>query len=75
MITETDEIAEALAAAASRWPGLTSGELLRRLVAEGHTSLRESQAAERAVVARTAGALTGVYSADYLAELREEWPA
>jgi hypothetical protein len=75
MITETDEVRTALAAAAARWPGVRPTELLRRLIAEGHAALRESAAAERAAVERTSGALTGIYRPDELAALREEWPA
>ena len=41
MITETDEVSEALAAAATRWPDVPATELLRRLIAEGHAALRE----------------------------------
>ncbi len=45
---------------------------------EGHRSIvddNESGAdARRAAVARTSGALTGVYGADYLKDLRADWP-
>lgn len=75
MITETDDIAEALADAAERWPGLSPAELLRRLVAEGHAALRASIDAERQAVARTSGALTGVFQPGDLEALREDWPA
>lgn len=78
-ITETDDVAAALDVAARRWPEVTArGELLRRLVAEGHRAVAETQdrdiEAHREAVRRTAGALTGVYVPDYLAELREDWP-
>jgi len=75
MITETDEVREALADAAARWPGLTPPDLLRLLVAEGHAALRASVDAERDAVSQTAGALTGVFAAGELQALREEWPA
>lgn len=75
MITETEDVRAALIAAAERWPGLGPAELLRRLIAEGHTTLRASVSAERATVERTSGALTGLYEADELARLREDWPA
>lgn len=79
-ITETDEVAAALDAAARRWPDVTHrSELLRRLVAEGHRAVVAHQdrevEARRAAVHRTAGALTGVYEPDELAELRRDWPA
>jgi hypothetical protein len=75
MITETDEVSDALAAAADRWPGVPATELLRRLIAEGHVALRASLAAERAAVEGSSGALTGVYRPGDLQALREEWPA
>lgn len=75
MITETDEVSDALADAATRWPGLPAAELLRRLVAEGHAALRTSVAAERAAVEQTSGALTGIYQPGDLEALRHEWPA
>jgi hypothetical protein len=75
MITETDEVADALAAAAARWPDIPPPELLRRLVAEGHAALRASVSAETAAVEETSGALTGVYGPGYLDALRDEWPA
>lgn len=75
MITETDELSEALTDAAARWPGLSSGELLRRLVFEGHAALRASAEAEREAVERTSGALTGIFQPGDLEALREDWPA
>lgn len=75
MITETDEVSEALAAAAARWPDLTASELLRRLVAEGHTALRASVDAERTAVEETSGAFTEIYEPGYLEALRDDWPA
>ena len=75
MITETDEVRAALAAAAARWPGLHASELLRRLVAEGYLVLRTSVEAERRAVKQTSGALTGVYQSGDLEALRLDWPA
>ena len=75
MITETDDVSDALAAAAARWPDQPPAELLRRLVAEGHAALCASVAAERAAVEQTSGTLTGVYGPGYLDGLRDEWPA
>ncbi|MBA3619532.1 MAG: hypothetical protein M3467_09320 [Actinomycetota bacterium] len=81
VITETERVAQALDAAAKRWPAASANrtELLRRLVDEGHRSVIELQerhlAARRDAVARTSGAFTGVYGPNYLAELREDWPA
>jgi hypothetical protein len=77
MVTETDEVSAALADAAARWPQLRNrpGELLQRLIAEGHRALRESAEMRRAAVEDTSGAFTGVYGHDYLERLREDWPA
>jgi hypothetical protein len=80
MITETDEVAAALDAAAARWPEITSRrELLLRLVDEGRTVIERERADEagRRVVAirRVSGSLTGAYEPGYLERLRDDWPA
>ena len=81
MITETDDITAALAAAARAWPEAKGnpGILLRRLILAGHDAVRdERQATARLrheALARARGALTGDYGPDYLTELREDWPA
>ena len=79
-ITETDELADALDAAAARWPEIRSRrELLLRLVKQGRETLDrerdEATARRREAVRRTNGALTGVYEAGYLERLRDDWPA
>lgn len=80
LITETDQVSRALTVAAKRWPDESNSrsKLLVRLLEEGRRALdNERDHAEhsrRETVARTSGALTGVYAADYLAELREDWP-
>jgi hypothetical protein len=73
MITETDEVKAALADAKKRWPDETPGQLLQRLIAQGHASLKDSVATRRALIAATSGAGTGLYPPDYLAELRKDW--
>jgi len=77
-ITETDEIATALDAAAKRWPEERPGQLLRRLIEQGSHALEAGDAAgvsaRREAVERTAGVLSGSYPDDYLKRLREEWP-
>ncbi|MCB0951000.1 MAG: hypothetical protein KDB44_17350 [Mycobacterium sp.] len=79
-ITETPEISDALGFARRAWPDLGDkpGALLRRLILEGrntlvHRNTEESQERRRAI-ADTGGALTGVFGANYLQELREDWP-
>jgi hypothetical protein len=82
-VTETDEIARALAAAARRWPQDSSrpGRLIAHLIEEGRLAIEpEVDAAieeRRAVIRRLAGSMTGVFSgqdAISLDQLRDEWP-
>jgi hypothetical protein len=76
-VTETDELARALDAAAARWPGLSRPQLLVRLALEGDETERqmaaEHRAARLAAIRRHSGALTGVYGPGYLDRLRGEW--
>jgi len=80
VITETDDIARALDAAARRWPSEHGNRrrLLLRLVQEGHRAVTTKEAADLAqrldAVARTSGALTGAYGTGYLNNLRADWP-
>jgi hypothetical protein len=79
-LTETDELAAALDAAARRWPedAHSRSRLLLRLIEAGAGALAEERERHRtrrlAAVKRTAGALTGVYPPGYLEQLRGEWP-
>ncbi len=81
VITESEQVAHALDDAARRWPADSGNRarLLLHLVEEGHRAVvgqREIGVRERRnAVARTSGALTGVYGEGYLNELREDWPA
>jgi hypothetical protein len=80
MITETDEVTDALRAAARRWPEQRERptRLLLELMREGHRAITDER--ERALVDRraaivgTSGALTGTYPDGYLERLREDWP-
>ena len=80
-LTETDELSAALADAARRWPEDADSKprLLLRLVEAGQHAIDEEreQALQRrrAAVERTHGQFRGVYGADYLQQLRDEWPA
>jgi hypothetical protein len=76
-ITVTEDVAEALDAAAARWPEIGSRqELLLRLVHEGHSAIKHEHAKEterrRAAILRTSGALTGAYEPGYLDRLRDD---
>lgn len=79
-ITETDEVTRALHAAARRWPQDKErpSKLLLDLVQEGHRAIeaRDQRAvsARRAAIAKTSGALTGIYPEGYLEQLRDDWP-
>jgi hypothetical protein len=79
-ITETDEVAAALDAAAARWPEVRSRrELLLRLVERGREVIDrdrdEAGARRREAIRRTSGALTGAYEPGYMESLRDDWPA
>jgi hypothetical protein len=79
LVTETEELASALDAAARRWPGLSRSKLLVRLALEGDRAATQEHEERRrrrlAAVRRNSGILTGAYGPEYLRRLREEWPA
>ena len=74
-ITETDEIARAIDAAAALWPGESRAKLAVRLIVTGASSLNQTAlASERlAAIDRIIGSYPG-YPKGYLADLRSEWP-
>ena len=80
-LTETDELAAALDAAARRWPedAGSRSRLLLRLVEAGERAISDERerrrARRRAAVERTHGQFRGVYGPGYLDGLRDEWPA
>lgn len=78
-MTETPAIAHAIDRAALRWPGEPRSKLLLRLVEVGSTTLEEHDEIDverhRAAVTASSGAYPEAFGADYLAELREDWPA
>ena len=78
-VTETDDLANALDAAALRWPDASRSQLLVRLALEGHRAAQQAQTARRALrvaaIRKHSGTLTGAYGPGYLDDLREEWPA
>jgi hypothetical protein len=75
-ITDTGKLSEQLDQAQRHWPDVRDRkELLLRLAAAGRAAI-EREASERiGAIKQTAGALTGVYRADELKRLREDWPA
>lgn len=74
-------MAEALDAAAKRWPedSNSRSKLVVRLLREGYRALaeegRQAKADRLEAVRRTSGLLTGVYATTYLEDLRRDWPA
>ncbi len=81
MITETEQITAALAAAAQLWPEDhgNRARLLARLIGAGHRAvtpeLEEQQRKYEAVVAEVAGIFgEREYPCGYLADLRAGWP-
>ncbi|HEX5853407.1 MAG TPA: hypothetical protein VFY36_09965 [Solirubrobacteraceae bacterium] len=79
-ITETDDVARALNDAARRWPKdrKRPARLLLDLLREGHRAItadaERAVAGRRTAIERSSGALTGAYPADYLEQLRGDWP-
>jgi len=78
-VTETPAVACAIDRAARKWPGEPRSKLLLRLVAVGSDALEQDQQcdveAHRAAVTASSGAYADAFETDFLAELREDWPA
>ena len=79
MITETPDVEQALDAAARRWPGVPTGQLLKRLSREGAESVRgatDSLLEDRmARILAAAGGFDDCFDPAVREELREDWPA
>lgn len=71
-------MARAIDLAAQRWPNEPRSRLLLRLVDAGRSALeqgREAAIREReAATEATSGKYTGAYGANFLADLRRDWP-
>jgi predicted YcjX-like family ATPase len=80
VLTETDELSDALDKAARVWPELHDDRaaLLRRLVDEGTHTVAALDAKRRqtrlSAIRETAGMFTGMWPADAVQQMREEWP-
>lgn len=78
LITETDALAAALDAAATRWPDLSRAQLVLRLALIGYDATREERddrlKARVAAIKAYSGALSDSYGPGYLTELRQGWP-
>lgn len=75
MLTDTGDLSELLDAAQRRWPEVGDRKALLLLLAEaGGTAIAAEAAKQRAAIAETAGALTGLYEPGELERLRQDWP-
>jgi hypothetical protein len=74
LLTETDDIAAAIDAAAPLFPGESRADILRRLVQLGAETVEELQGRHRKAVRSRAGRHPGLYPAGYLDDLGAEWP-
>jgi hypothetical protein len=80
VVTESDRLADALNAAAKRWPAdaHNRAKLLMHLVEEGIRVMdldhKRRQKARAKAVRQTSGVLAGAYGPHHLEELREDWP-
>jgi hypothetical protein len=80
MITETDEISEALAHAERLWPALKGqrSQLLRKILEVGTEQLLKSAnktTSERMKLTQDlAGSLSGVWPSNWREELADDWP-
>ena len=81
MITETDQLSEALSQAAKLWPELSGQRtLLLRKVLEVGIETIEQEATQKtksriAGVEKLAGSMPGVWPANWKQELAEDWPS
>lgn len=80
MITETDDIRQAIDDAAQRWPEIAADRpaLVRRLILNGARSGAEEAARARMrqleALAEISGKFTGMYPPNAARELVQEWP-
>lgn len=77
-ITETPAVARAIDKAARRWPDEPRSKLLLRLVDAGGAALEQvddlATRARQDAIRASSGKYADAFRADYLAELRHDWP-
>lgn len=74
-VTDTGELSRMLDDAQRQWPDVKDRKELLVLLAQiGYETISSRTEARRAAVRDHSGALTGVYRADELTELRKDWP-
>lgn len=74
ILTETEDIAHAIDAAAASYPGQSRADVLRQLVQVGAEAITQQRGAHRRAVTEHAGRHPDLYDPGYLEELREDWP-
>jgi hypothetical protein len=74
LLTETDDIAAAIDAAAPLFPGESRADVLRHLVALGAAQVRDAHDGRRRTVRELAGLYSGLFPTEYLDDLRADWP-
>jgi hypothetical protein len=80
MITESDQLADALREAGHLWPDLRDdrGALVRRILGAGIETILsqrdERESARRGAIHQIAGSMTGIWPRDWRQELLDEWP-
>lgn len=81
MITESDELAKALDAAARIWPEHRDNrsELLRQIVRVGTERIANTESERvlqrKAAIESNAGRFRNLWPSDWRDEMRDEWPA
>ena len=73
LLTETDEIAQAIDAALPLYPGTSRADILRRLIHIGFETITDQHVRHRIVVRELAGRYPGLYPVGYLDGIREDW--
>jgi hypothetical protein len=77
-ITETPAVTRAIDQAARRWPGETRSKLLLLLVDAGSAAIEEgldlATRQRQEAIKASSGKYADAFSADYLADLRRDWP-
>ena len=78
-VTESDDVERALNEAAKEWPDEPRSRLILRVIRAGGDAVAQRERAiaeaKEAAIARVCGAYSGVFGADYLSHLRDDWPA
>lgn len=81
MITETDQLSQALAQAAKLWPELADQRslLLRKVLEVGIETIEQEATRKTKTrlggVEKLAGSMSGVWPANWKQELAEDWPS